>query len=104
MQSGYKTIQLINLQKLTNNCKRFNSSLQVFVNHVNNELELIKAAGTYKTERIIVTKQGSHIKVAGNNNQILNFCANNYLGLSVRLKNLNNFLYPICNIFLLESP
>jgi hypothetical protein len=80
MHSRIRTIYLVNGLKVF---KRFNSSLETFCNHVKNELELIQAAGTYKNERVIVTKQGSHIKVAGNNNQILNFCANNYLGLSV---------------------
>lgn len=65
------------------NTKRFNSTLQAYCKHLTSELEGIKNAGTYKNERIIVTKQGPQIKVAGNNNMILNFCANNYLGLSV---------------------
>uniref|UniRef100_A0A8C5PQQ9 Aminotransferase class I/classII large domain-containing protein n=1 Tax=Leptobrachium leishanense TaxID=445787 RepID=A0A8C5PQQ9_9ANUR len=46
------------------------------------ELEKIKEAGTWKSERIITSKQGPHIKVDGRNTGILNFCANNYLGLS----------------------
>lgn len=46
------------------------------------ELAGIKDAGTFKSERIIVSKQGPAIKVSGNTNKILNFCANNYLGLS----------------------
>ncbi len=53
-----------------------------FKNHVGEQLKSIKEAGTYKNERVIVTKQGAHIKVAGNDSDILNFCANNYLGLS----------------------
>lgn len=39
-----------------------------------------KAAGTYKSERIITSKQGTAITVK--DNTVLNFCANNYLGLS----------------------
>lgn len=58
-------------------------ALNSFRNHLNEQLDGIKKAGTYKSERVIVTKQGSRIKVAGNHNEILNFCANNYLGLSV---------------------
>ncbi|KAM8930671.1 2-amino-3-ketobutyrate coenzyme A ligase, mitochondrial [Pelodytes ibericus] len=46
------------------------------------ELQSIKEAGTWKRERIITSKQGAHIKVEGRNAGILNFCANNYLGLS----------------------
>lgn len=44
------------------------------------ELEEIKAAGLYKTERIIESPQGAEIRVNGKT--VLNFCANNYLGLS----------------------
>ncbi|THU41609.1 glycine C-acetyltransferase [Niastella caeni] len=44
------------------------------------ELAEIKAAGLYKTERIIESPQGAEIKVNGKT--VLNFCANNYLGLS----------------------
>lgn len=44
------------------------------------ELEEIKAAGLYKTERIIKSPQGAEITVNGKT--VLNFCANNYLGLS----------------------
>ncbi len=45
------------------------------------ELESIRAAGLYKAERIITSPQSSHITVAGGRT-VLNFCANNYLGLS----------------------
>lgn len=44
------------------------------------EVEEIKAAGLYKTERIIESPQGAEIVVGGKT--VLNFCANNYLGLS----------------------
>lgn len=44
------------------------------------ELEDIKASGLYKTERIIESPQGAEIVVNGKT--VLNFCANNYLGLS----------------------
>ena len=56
--------------------------------HLDEQLESIREAGTYKKERIITSKQGPYIRVAGRNNDILNFCANNYLGLSV-----SNFIY-----------
>jgi glycine C-acetyltransferase len=51
-----------------------------FVNRIAAELEEIKAAGLFKTERIIASAQGAEITVNGR--QVLNFCANNYLGLS----------------------
>lgn len=45
------------------------------------ELASIKEAGLYKEERIIVTPQGADIKVS-TGESVINFCANNYLGLS----------------------
>lgn len=45
------------------------------------ELKAIKEAGLYKTERIITSPQGADITVAGGQ-EVINFCANNYLGLS----------------------
>ncbi|WP_282135646.1 glycine C-acetyltransferase [Seonamhaeicola maritimus] len=45
------------------------------------EIEEIKSAGLFKTERIITTPQGSKIGTT-NVPEVLNFCANNYLGLS----------------------
>lgn len=45
------------------------------------ELAAIKEAGLYKEERIIVTPQGADIKVS-TGQEVINFCANNYLGLS----------------------
>ncbi len=46
-----------------------------------NEIQSIRDAGLYKTERIIMTPQGAEINVKGGQ-EVLNFCANNYLGLS----------------------
>ncbi|CAB4004820.1 2-amino-3-ketobutyrate coenzyme A ligase, mitochondrial [Paramuricea clavata] len=45
-------------------------------------LAAIQEAGTWKEERVITSKQGPEINVQGSKNKILNFCANNYLGLS----------------------
>lgn len=44
------------------------------------QIEEIKAAGTYKEERILLSKQSSRIRVP--QGEVLNFCANNYLGLA----------------------
>ena len=52
-----------------------------FQSHVQEQLAAIRAAGTYKRERIIVTPQGTTIRVA-DGKPVLNFCANNYLGLA----------------------
>ena len=51
-----------------------------FINRVEKEIEEIKTSGLYKTERIISSPQGAEITVNGKT--VLNFCANNYLGLS----------------------
>ncbi|MEO6812579.1 MAG: aminotransferase class I/II-fold pyridoxal phosphate-dependent enzyme, partial [Ginsengibacter sp.] len=51
-----------------------------FVKRLENEIEEVKAAGLYKNERIISSKQGAEIQVGGKT--VLNFCSNNYLGLS----------------------
>jgi glycine C-acetyltransferase len=53
---------------------------QSFVNRIATEVEEIKTAGLFKNERIIASEQGAEIIVGGKN--VLNFCANNYLGLS----------------------
>jgi len=51
-----------------------------FYNRLQTELKEIEAAGLYKKERIIQSPQGAEILVNGK--KVLNFCANNYLGLS----------------------
>jgi len=54
---------------------------QDFKSYLQAELTNIEQAGLYKKERIIVTPQGAAIRVA-DGKEVLNFCANNYLGLS----------------------
>lgn len=49
--------------------------------HLANELKSIHEAGLYKTERVIVSPQDAHIRL-NTGQEVLNFCANNYLGLS----------------------
>src|SRR5712675_2463508 len=49
--------------------------------HILSQLAEIRAAGTFKNERIITTPQDAHIRVAGGQ-RVLNMCANNYLGLA----------------------
>jgi len=60
---------------------------QEFKNHIQSELTSIDEAGLFKKERIILSAQGAVIRIAGGK-EVLNFCANNYLGLSndVQLK------------------
>jgi glycine C-acetyltransferase len=55
-----------------------NTSLQ---RHLATELATIRANNLYKNERVIATPQGARIAVAGGK-EVLNFCANNYLGLA----------------------
>ena len=52
-----------------------------FKNHLAGELDVIKAAGLYKSEREITTAQGAHVGVKGRA-EVVNLCANNYLGLA----------------------
>ncbi len=51
-----------------------------FQNHLSAQLDEVRAAGTYKNERRITSAQNAHIEVGGR--QVLNMCANNYLGLA----------------------
>ncbi len=55
--------------------------MSAFYKSLGEELEAIKNASLWKTERIIESAQGPRIGVTGRR-QVLNFCANNYLGLA----------------------
>jgi glycine C-acetyltransferase len=52
-----------------------------FREHIGRQLDEIRAAGTYKSERVISTPQDARIRV-GDGAPVLNMCANNYLGLA----------------------
>jgi glycine C-acetyltransferase len=52
-----------------------------FAQYLESQVSAIRAAGTYKRERVIVTPQGTAIRVA-DGKPVLNLCANNYLGLA----------------------
>ena len=52
-----------------------------FQDYLKTEIQSIKDAGLYKAERIICTPQGAEIKLT-TGESVLNFCANNYLGLA----------------------
>ncbi|VDN93631.1 unnamed protein product [Brugia pahangi] len=62
--------------------KSYSTAQQQFIDLLNKELSTIQDAGTYKNERVIVGRQGMKIKIMNYNMPLLNFCANNYLGLS----------------------
>lgn len=51
-----------------------------FITRISHQLEEIRSSGLFKTERVISSRQGVEIRVNGAT--VLNFCANNYLGLS----------------------
>ncbi len=53
---------------------------QKFLENISSELSNIESEGLYKKERIITSQQSAEIEVGGQ--KLLNFCANNYLGLS----------------------
>lgn len=53
---------------------------QKFIARIQKELDEIRTAGLFKNERVITSEQGAEIQVGGNT--VINFCANNYLGLS----------------------
>ncbi len=52
-----------------------------FQEHLENQLADIRRAGLYKSERVIQTPQGTHVRVS-DGQPVLNLCANNYLGLA----------------------
>lgn len=54
--------------------------MTAFIDHLRSEIGALKDAGLYKTERVITSKQAGEISVGGA--RVLNFCANNYLGLA----------------------
>jgi glycine C-acetyltransferase len=53
---------------------------QKFIARIQKELDDVRSAGLFKHERVITSEQGAEIQVGGNT--VVNFCANNYLGLS----------------------
>ncbi len=53
---------------------------EAFLSHLASEIDGLKSAGLYKSERVITSTQSAEIEVAGR--KVLNFCANNYLGLA----------------------
>ncbi|CAF1338631.1 unnamed protein product [Adineta steineri] len=62
--------------------RRVSTLTDVINKRLKPELNSIHQAGTWKNERILSTSQSSHIKIENSPNELLNFCANNYLGLA----------------------
>ncbi|MEE9272563.1 MAG: glycine C-acetyltransferase [Robiginitomaculum sp.] len=67
-----------------NSVQAYSMQKSHFFNHIKSELKDIQAQGLYKRERLITSPQGSEISVTddGCTRDVLNFCANNYLGLA----------------------
>jgi glycine C-acetyltransferase len=62
-----------------------NTRTDPFHQHIARELQAIRDAGLYKAERVITTPQGAHVQTLrpdGSRQEVVNLCANNYLGLS----------------------
>ncbi len=57
------------------------NNAESFYQHLRDELDAIRAAGLDKRERILTTPQGAHVRTA-DGREVINLCANNYLGLS----------------------
>ena len=75
-----------------------------FYDYLKSEIESIKDAGTYKAERIIATPQSSEISLT-DGSEVINFCANNYLGLadnkeliSAAKEGLDNYGYGVSSV------
>ncbi|OMH30808.1 hypothetical protein [Motiliproteus sp. MSK22-1] len=80
-----------------------------FQSHLCNTLDLIRSDGFYKEERVIDSPQADSIRLAAGQNA-LNFCANNYLGLSnderlieAAKQGLNNYGFGMALVRLLMS-
>ena len=82
--------------------QRRGAASSALVGRLEEELSSIRSGGTWKTEYVITSAQDVSIKVEGRTDGILNFCANNYLGLSViSLFPLRIFTFEICFTLLL---
>jgi len=59
----------------------FNTMYEKFQKHLQHQLNEIESAGLFKDERILISAQGPEIRTS-TGQEVLNFCANNYLGFS----------------------
>ena len=57
------------------------SDATAFLSHLRSELEGLRSAGLFKGERVLTTPQGALVRTA-DGREVINLCANNYLGLS----------------------
>eukprot|EP01083_Nonionella_stella_P014287 40170_1 len=70
------------LTKTLSNHNNVSFSSAAMSQHLKQNLEAMKEAGLYKEERVITSPQRSAITIRGSTKPVVNFCANNYLGLS----------------------
>ena len=76
------------LQSRVAQCRNYSSSAcsvydKTLLPRLSEQLKGIEDAGLYKRERILTSPQSSSIKVQSRQDEVLNFCANNYLGISL---------------------
>ena len=82
MQKAVTSLRLISPRRVVSSIRSASVAAQIVEQRLNQELESIRQAGTWKSERVISTSQSAHIQVEKSSNDLLNFCANNYLGLA----------------------
>ncbi|KAI2809777.1 hypothetical protein BLOT_000929 [Blomia tropicalis] len=75
-------IGLASTFRWSNSQCRHSNAWSVAQKTIDGNLKTINDEGTWKKERIIAGKQGAHIRVQNSDRRVINFCANNYLGLS----------------------
>lgn len=81
MQEHILDFSLDVIQPIVSTLKEYNVSKGKFYQHLSNEANKLKEASLFKNEEIITTEQAASIKTT-KQDKMLNFCANNYLGLS----------------------
>lgn len=65
--------------------RQLSTAAEGFRTILKHQLNDVHAAGTYKNERIISSPQKTVINIEGSSKSVVNFCANNYLGMSVSI-------------------
>ncbi|KAJ2159339.1 hypothetical protein GGF46_003086 [Coemansia sp. RSA 552] len=70
------------LLSTTRTCPRPAQLPPALEERVSQSLDAMRTAGTFKTERVLTSPQSSQIQVEGTSQDVVNFCANNYLGLA----------------------